>query len=43
VSKNTHAVFAGEKAGSKLAKATELNIPVMDEEALIALLAEHEG
>ncbi|QTH71130.1 NAD-dependent DNA ligase LigA [Pseudoalteromonas xiamenensis] len=43
VSKNSDGVFAGEKAGSKLAKAQELNVPVMDEDALIALLQKHEG
>lgn len=43
VSKNSDGVFAGEKAGSKLAKAQELNVPVMDEDALIALLHKHEG
>ncbi|NOU52492.1 NAD-dependent DNA ligase LigA [Pseudoalteromonas sp. JBTF-M23] len=42
VSKNTHALVAGEKAGSKLTKAQELGIDVLDEDALIALFAEHE-
>lgn len=37
VSAKTHAVIAGENAGSKLAKATELNIPVWDEEKMLAL------
>lgn len=41
VSKNTSAVYAGEKAGSKLAKAESLGIPVYDEDALLALLREH--
>lgn len=37
VSAKTHAVIAGENAGSKLAKATELNIPVWDEAKMLAL------
>ncbi len=38
VSKKTHYVVAGENAGSKLARAGELGIPVIDEAALRALV-----
>lgn len=41
VSAKTSAVVAGEKAGSKLTKAQSLGVPVLDEGAFIALLAEH--
>ncbi|MCP5206761.1 MAG: NAD-dependent DNA ligase LigA [Hahellaceae bacterium] len=39
VSTKTTAVFAGEAAGSKLAKAESLGVPILDEEALIKILA----
>lgn len=40
VSKRTDYVVAGENAGSKLEKAESLGIPVLDETAFVALLAE---
>lgn len=43
VSKKTFCVVAGEAAGSKLRKAQELGVPVIDEAAFLTLIGEGEG
>lgn len=42
ISAKTSALLAGEKAGSKLDKAQELNISIVDESEFLALLASHQ-
>jgi DNA ligase (NAD+) len=42
VSKKTNYVVAGEEAGSKLTKAQELKVPIIDEAHLLTLLAQTE-
>jgi len=42
VSKSTSYVVAGENAGSKLAKAQELGVPVLDEDGFRRVLAGEE-
>jgi len=41
VSKKTSCVVAGDAAGTRLTKAQELGIEIMDEDLLLALLKEH--
>lgn len=41
VSAKTKCLVAGEKAGSKLDKAEKLGVPVLDEQAFLALMAEY--
>jgi DNA ligase (NAD+) len=41
VSAKTDYLIAGEKAGSKLSKAQHLNVTVLNEEQLIALLSKN--
>ncbi len=40
VSSKTHYVLAGAEAGSKLAKAQSLGIPILDETAFLQLLGQ---
>ena len=41
VSKNTYCVVAGEKAGSKLKKAQELNVKIIDEQEFLAIIGQN--
>jgi DNA ligase (NAD+) len=43
VSSKTDYLLCGEKAGSKLTKAQQLGVPVIDEGALRAMIGEEEG
>ncbi|PKF49608.1 hypothetical protein AT251_17740 [Enterovibrio nigricans] len=42
ISKNTYVLIAGEKAGSKLAKANDLKVVIWDEERLWKELGENQ-
>jgi DNA ligase (NAD+) len=41
VSAKTHCLIAGEKAGSKLTKAQDLGVQILDEAGMLALLEEY--
>ena len=43
VSKNTDYLLAGESAGSKLDKATKLNIPILSEKDFLDMISENKG
>ena len=43
VSKNTHFIIAGESAGSKLKKALQLNLPILDENELVRFIENPEA